>query len=269
MAVTPFQSKTLKLLAANRHANGASYVAGGVALNLLLDAQRLSRDIDIFHDVEEAVNKSWLADREILVAAGYKVEIEREATTFIEARISLNGDQTSLQWVRDSAFRFFPLLEDPLMGLTLHPFDLATNKVLAMAGRLEVRDWIDLLNAHLRLQPLGLLLWAACGKDPGYNPVSLLAAISRHHYSQPEIDSLSFQGPPPDASKLGRQWHQALSQAKDMIDIMPVSQAGKCVLTGNKELFSADLCALRANLADQNLIFHAGSIYGAWPTLRI
>lgn len=269
MAVTSFQSKTLKLLASNRRVNGASYVAGGVALNLLLDAQRLSRDIDIFHDAEDAVSRSWLADREVLVDAGYKVEVEREAASFVEARISLNGDQTSLQWVRDSAFRFFPLLEDPLMGLTLHPFDLATNKVLAMAGRLEVRDWIDLLNAHLMLQPLGLLLWAACGKDPGYNPVSLLAAISRHHYSQPEVDTLSFQAAPPDASKLGRQWHQALSQAKDMIDIIPVSQAGKCVLTDDKELFNADLVTLKTKLASQNLIFHAGSIYGAWPIIRV
>ena len=47
------------------------------------------------------------------------------------------------------------LMEDSLMGLTLHPFDLATNKVLAMAGRVEVRDWIDVLNCDERLQPFG------------------------------------------------------------------------------------------------------------------
>ena len=59
-------------------------------------------------------------------------------------------------------------MEHEQLGLTLHPFDLATNKVLAMVGRLEVRDWVDVINADRRLQPLGYLLWAACGKDPGH-----------------------------------------------------------------------------------------------------
>ena len=75
------------------------------------------------------------------------------------------------------------------IGLTMHPFDLATNKVLAMAGRLEVRDWVDVLTCDRDLQPLGYLVWAACGKDPGYNPQSLLAACKRQHYSQAEVDT--------------------------------------------------------------------------------
>jgi hypothetical protein len=33
----------------------------------------------------------------------------------------------------------------PDFGLTLHPFDLATNKVLALVGRTEVRDWVDMV----------------------------------------------------------------------------------------------------------------------------
>jgi hypothetical protein len=31
---------------------------------------------------------------------------------------------------------------------------------------LEVRDWIDVIESHDRIQPLGFLAWAACGKDP-------------------------------------------------------------------------------------------------------
>ena len=55
MAVTPFQSKILKLLAKQRVAYGESYVAGGVALNLLLSSARRSRDIDLFHDTDTAL----------------------------------------------------------------------------------------------------------------------------------------------------------------------------------------------------------------------
>ena len=56
MAVTEFQRSICRLIADHRKRSGVSYVAGGVALNLLLEATRLSRDIDIFHDAEEAVH---------------------------------------------------------------------------------------------------------------------------------------------------------------------------------------------------------------------
>jgi len=40
----------------------------------------------------------------------------------------------------------FPLVEHAELGLALHPFDLATNKVLALVGRAEPRDWIDAIH---------------------------------------------------------------------------------------------------------------------------
>ena len=43
------------LLAQARIRNGESYLAGGATLNELLQAPRVSRDIDMFHDTEEAL----------------------------------------------------------------------------------------------------------------------------------------------------------------------------------------------------------------------
>jgi len=243
-------------------------VAGGVALNLLMNAARRSRDIDLFHDTATALQESWRLDRQQLHAAGYRLDVIRENPSFVEARVALNGEQTELQWVRDSAFRFFPLVEDELMGLALHPFDLATNKALAMAGRLETRDWIDLLQADACLQPLGLLVWAACGKDPGYNPTSLLAILRRHHYSQEEVDMLDFAGNVPDASELGRRWHAALAAAQDYADLLPAKQAGSCVLTDDGDLFRHDARHLARAIAQDAVIFHKGHIRGAWPQVR-
>jgi hypothetical protein len=45
---------------------------------------------------------------------------------------------------RDSAFRFFKVQADLDMGFVLHPADVATNKVPALAGRFEVRDFVDM-----------------------------------------------------------------------------------------------------------------------------
>jgi len=66
MALSLFQRDVCQLLAANRLQNGESYLAGGATLNELLAAPRVSRDLDVFHDTEEALSASWQADRALL-----------------------------------------------------------------------------------------------------------------------------------------------------------------------------------------------------------
>jgi hypothetical protein len=268
MAATPYQCGILRTLAALRKQRGESYVAGGIALNQLLSAPRLSRDIDLFHNSEEAVAATWAADRKQLEAAGYLVEPFREAPVFTEAWVSRGTDRVMMQWAQDSAFRFFPLLEDDLMGLVLHPFDLATNKVLAMAGRMESRDWIDVLNCDRDIQPLGYLAWAACGKDPGYNPLSLLAEISRAHYSQAELDMLDFSGFKPDAVLLGERWHQVLQTAKVLCRHLPAGELGRCVIGSDGKLFLGSAEELQEALKNNEVGFHLGRLGGSWPVFR-
>jgi len=135
MGLTPIQINILRTLAANRVKSAGSYVAGGVALNHKIAEPRQSRDIDIFHDTVDAMLESWRLDRASLEQAGYTVEPIRELKTFIEARISRDGEVTEIQWGTDSAYRFFPLVEDPLVGYTLHPMDLVANKLGALVGR--------------------------------------------------------------------------------------------------------------------------------------
>lgn len=265
MAVTPLQSDILRLLAASRRERRESYVAGGVALNMLLAAPRRSRDIDLFHDTEEALSKTWTSDRDLLTNNGFALTVLREVSSFVEARVSRGGERSVMQWTRDSAYRFFPLVEDDRMGLALHPFDLATNKVLAMAGRVEPRDWIDALNCDERLQPFGYLVWSACGKDPGYNPKSLLAAVSRAHYSQAELDVLDFEGFRPDARELGQRWHAILKVAREVVDALPPRQTGKCVTLRGGELCRSQLDGLVEALRKDEVCFHEGCIGGAWP----
>ena len=104
---------------------------------------------------------------------------------------------------RDATRRFFPLVLDMARGLTLHPFDLATNKVLALVGRVSVCDWIDILTCHVRVSPLGCLAWAASGKDPGRGPRFILEEAARTaHYPAVEFDAVVFDGPRPDRAAL-------------------------------------------------------------------
>ena len=268
MALSELQVGILRLLAARRKAGGESYVAGGVALTQALGASRVSRDIDLFHDTDEALAVSWAQDRLALQDAGFSVEPVRESAAFVEALAGRDGERTLIQWARDSAYRFFPLMEDAILGLTLHPLDLATNKVLALAGRLEPRDWVDLLECHARLQRLGYLLWAACGKDPGYAPDFLLGAAARQRYAQMELDSLAFEGPAPDAADLGRRWKSAVAEAQELIAALPPEQVGCCVLGADGRPYMGTSDDLRRDGPAGRISFHSGRIGGVWPTIK-
>ncbi len=268
MSLTPFQRDVCRLLAGDRRAHGESYVAGGVALSVALDTHRLSRDVDLFHDTIEAVTRTWDRDRLSLAAAGYAVRPLRERPGYVEAEVARGDVRLVIEWARDSAFRFFPLVEHEDLGLTLHPFDLATNKVLALVGRLEARDWVDVIACDERVQPLGYLAWAACAKDPGFTPGGILEQARRSsRYSDEEISSLAFEGVPPDAAHLSHRWHEAVEAAGAIIPRLPASRVGQTVLTRDGRLFMGDLAALDFALASNDLLFHQGRIGGAWPEL--
>jgi hypothetical protein len=245
VALSEYQRGICQLIAANRRASGESYVAGGVALNTLLNTPRLSRNIDLFHDTDTALITSWLADRQLLQTAGYAVMVLRETAAFVEAVVSRHDESVLMQWARDSAFRFFPLVEDDLLGLVLHPFDLATNKVLALAGRLEAHE------------------------DPGFSPTSLIAAARRSsRYSQVELDELAFVESPPDAKTLGVKWHAILQEAVATCDLLPPAEVGTCVITTGGELYRGSADNLSTALENGHITFHKGTLRGVLPQIK-
>jgi len=269
LSVTQFQYKICRIISKRLQESGERYVAGGVALNLAVNGRRLSRDIDLFHDTTEALESSWLRDCEILRENNLSVEVLRDAPGFKEVMVIKDQERAVVQWSRDSAFRFFPLIKDDLLGLVLHPFDLATNKVLALAGRLEPRDWVDVIACNLKIQLFGYLAWAACGKDPGFNPVSLLAEAKRSgRYSQIELNELSFDGKIPDAAVLGAEWHEMLKQAEALCIALENKPPGTCVLEQDGRLCSRLPDDLKTALSQNQLLFHEGSIRGTYPIIR-
>jgi hypothetical protein len=268
MGLSAFQRSVCHLLAEDRLRAGESYLAGGATLNELLGAPRLSRDLDVFHDTEEALAASWQSDLASLERAAYQVRVFRERPGFVEAEIRRDDESVLMQWARDSAYRFFPLVEHPDFGLALHPFDLATSKVLALVGRVEARDFIDTLTCGRHVQPLGYLAWAACGKDPGFSPASILEEAGRTaRYTDVELRGLDYAGNAPDPQELSREWRDQLAEGRLVVAMLPADEAGSAVLDENGRPFLGDLDALREALLGSRLIYHAGSIRGAFPQL--
>ncbi len=268
MALTALQRRVCQLLADDRKRSGESYVAGGGALNEVVGSARRSRDLDLFHDTEAALTATWGRDRAVLDGAGLRVVLVRELPAFIEARVSDDRDTVLVQWVKDSAYRFFPLVEHDVFGLTLHPIDLATNKLLAVVGRHEPRDWIDAVECNDRIQPLGYLAWAAAGKDPGLSPLWIVEECARTHYVQVEIDALDFDGAAPRAGDVSSRWHAAVEEARRVVSMLPAGEVGKCVLNQQGGALKAPAAALLDELAARRVTFHEGRIRGAFPEVR-
>jgi hypothetical protein len=159
--------------------NDERYLAGGAAMHFAPHSTRYSDGLDFFHDSEARVASAFASDRGRLERAGYVVEVEQSLPGFVRAIVGKGEDTTRVDWAHDSAWRFMPLVRDPLGGLLLHPVDLAINKVLALAGRDEPRDFVDILFVHSRVVALPALCWAAVGKDPGFTPLSESDAFLR------------------------------------------------------------------------------------------
>ena len=200
MAITEFQRGICKLIAQNRIAQGIGYVSCGVTLNELINSSRISMDIDLFHDTDGAVQSAWEEDRALLTNAGYIIDIVRMMPAYSEAPAKKGAETVLMQWAKDSAFRFFPLIEDDTFG-----------------------------------------------------PTSLLAEAKRSsHYSPEEVAQLIFDGPPPDASLLGEEWHE---------------HAGNCVLDGNANLYRGSPDELAYAREADTIRFHKGTLMGAYPKL--
>jgi hypothetical protein len=121
------------------------------------------------------------------------------------------------------------------------------------------------ISCHERIQPLGCLIWAACGKDPGFSPLAIVEQAGRSgRYSAIEVAQLAFDGPVPDAAQLSRKWHLMLEQGRRLIEALPVEHVGECVLRSDGELFRGDETELRG----AKLHFHPGSLRGALPKVK-
>lgn len=177
MPLTDFQTSVLRIIAANRSIG--SHVAGGLVLNAAPDSVRFSEDIDLFHDAEEAVATASEQDGAALRSAGCELERQLWEPAFRRAWVHRAGQGVKIEWAQDAAWRFFPVEADAVLGWRLHPFDALTNKALAMGARSETRDLVDLVSYSGRV-PLAAIVWAACGKDPGWTPTLLLEQMRRN-----------------------------------------------------------------------------------------
>jgi hypothetical protein len=259
MPLTAFQKEVARLLAANR--NPDNHFAGGAVLNRSEDGLRYSDDLDIFHDAAASVATCAEIDERTLTNAAYAVIWTTRAEGFLRAEVCRGPDRVRLEWTTDSAFRFFPVQADEEFGYCLHRAALATNKVLALAGRSEIRDFLDIVGLDRDDLSLSALIWAACGKDQGYTPALLLQLTDRHSRYQESDLRLENLSRPVDLKELKARWLAARARAEAVVDRLPPEDPGCLYLgpTGEPVTPDPDMPEFPA------LTRHFGSVRGAWP----
>jgi hypothetical protein len=224
------QAEILRILAARR--DPESFIAGGVPVNR--SGTRISNDIDIFHDREERVAAAALGDAQALIDAGYTVRWTRQQPAIYSVVVASGEDETRIEWLADSDFRFFPALKDEEFGYVLDLADLAVNKVMAAASRREPRDLVDLVTLHEQYLPLGAAIWAAVEAAPGFTPEGLIAEIRRNSRYPAEAFAGLDADAPLDAAVVMEKLRAALDDAEKFVAAMPSDKAGALFLKDGK-----------------------------------
>jgi hypothetical protein len=258
MPLTPFKARVFKVIAATRDPD--SYVARGIVINRDSASARFSNDIDIFHATARAVATSTDADAEALRSSGFTVSFLRREETFQQADVSRDGDSVRLDWAADSAFRFFPIVPDEVLGYRLHDADAATNKVLAAVSRQKVRDFVDLVHLDRTYISLGIAAWAAAAKDEGYTPLLVMQELRRNSLINPVTLGRVKLASAADAVALKAEWLDRFAAAERLIATIPPEPIQCVYLDRNGQ-------PARGEVFDPSWIPHFGSVGGAWPKI--
>ena len=115
MPLSRIQTEILRLLASHR--DPESYVAGSTPLTRC--TPRYSGDIDVFHDREERVAQAAQQDCAFLEEHGYTLKWLRRDPLIYTVLVGREGENTKMEWVADSDFRFFPTVKDETCWLTV------------------------------------------------------------------------------------------------------------------------------------------------------
>jgi hypothetical protein len=211
------------------------------------------------------VAQSFAADRALLESAGHHVDIEMALPGHVRVIVTREQQATRVDWAHDSAWRFMPLLRDEFGGLTLHPIDLCINKVLALAGRDEPRDFVDILYAHTNMLPVAGLVWAAVGKDPGFTPESLLELLRRRGRYRPEVFLRLQLTETFDLVAAKTCWLSALDETERFVRTRPASEYGALYYSPRDQRFV--IPRDDASLESQGLLVHHGAPGGVLPVI--
>ena len=150
--LTPLQERIAVLVAASFEGSDFA-LAGGAALISQGLVDRKTGDLDFFGSSEQVLAERLPAIISALEQDGMTVEVRRSTAQFVRIVIRGMDSETEVDFGLDG--RLFPIEQGPLSPV-LASRELAVDKVLAVFGRAEARDFVDLfaLEQFFKLEDL-------------------------------------------------------------------------------------------------------------------
>ena len=162
--LSPLQRRVAVIVSALPEAEGFA-LAGGGALVIRGDVDRRTRDLDFFGPDPARVDELLPAVERALAEADLSVTRVRTSAGFARLEVADDADRTELDLATDA--RLFAIEERDGVAV-LAAEELGVDKVLAVFGRAEARDFIDLAALEERFG-LQRLLDGAAAKDRGFD----------------------------------------------------------------------------------------------------
>ncbi len=210
MALNPYQQQIARIALALPAADGFALAGGGAMLAHQL-VERPTQDIDLFTTLDRSVPGLTRSLAEAMTAAGSSVTVIQQTDTFARLLLaSPEGMRTTVDLAQDARLADAVRLD---IGPVLAPEDVIADKTLALWGRAEARDLIDVDALATRFGHDQLLRLAAA-KDAGFDPAGMPAAIATALQEDPAIyASLGVTGPALDQlHSRARTWARQLTE---------------------------------------------------------
>lgn len=195
--LSPLQELILRLAAPLPEAHGFA-LAGGAAIITRGIVDRTTNDLDLFGAAAPDVQQLADALSEILRREGLVVAPIIEQPGFVRLAVERGSESTTIDLGTDA--RVHPA-EDTERGQVLSIEELAADKLLAVFGRAQARDFIDAVALAERVGGLDEMCRLAADKDGGFSKPVLVEMIE------------SFDRLPPDEFELSAQSYVELRQA--------------------------------------------------------
>ena len=144
--MTPFQLMVLQTLFDGSLRNRDYFFTGGTALSAFYLQHRYSDDLDIFTRVKRDMRTDYTEVKRVLEHKGLEVFSEREGDEFVRFFVrdpEQSAEELKVEFARYAGAQMSPALT--VGRVVVDSFeDIAVNKICAIYGRFEVKDFVDL-----------------------------------------------------------------------------------------------------------------------------
>ncbi|BAS26717.1 nucleotidyl transferase AbiEii/AbiGii toxin family protein [Limnochorda pilosa] len=189
--LSPFQERLARLFLSMPEAQDFA-LAGGAALVFRNDVSRQTQDLDFFTPVVEEVPAVFHRFAELLAEVGLDFQVIHASPSFARLRVREPAGEEALVDIGYD-YRLMEPGETPI-GRVLQVEELAADKLLALFGRAEARDFVDVYVLAARFGIDAMMSWAR-QKDPGFDPhvlAVMIGHLDRLRREEFDVDEQDF-----------------------------------------------------------------------------